>query len=119
MQQQPNQPINSQQLSYEQFQQQVQQQQEQERIQAQQALRNVGLDSRSQQVNQVLIELQGIQQELSIAENQLQMQMDAQKRQIQAIGQRIRQAEAQVRMSMNANSNASGIAPIASTGFTQ
>ncbi|MFC4101153.1 hypothetical protein [Paenibacillus xanthanilyticus] len=119
MQQQPNQGINSQQLSYEQFQQQVQQQKEQERVQAQQALRNVGLDSRSQQVNQVLMELQGIQQELAIAENQLQMQMDAQKRQIQAIGQRIRQAESQVRMSMNASAASGAVPPIASTGFTQ
>ncbi|MCQ6562089.1 hypothetical protein [Paenibacillus mendelii] len=96
------QTINSQQMSYQQFQEQVQQQQAQERIQAQQALRNAGLDQRSQKVNQVVIEIQNIQHELQLAENQIQMQMDAQKRQIQNILQRLQQAEQQVKSTISA-----------------
>lgn len=96
-------PMN-QQLSYQQFQEQVQRQQEQERVMAQQALRNVGLDSRSQQIRQLVMELQGIGRELQQAENQLQMQMDAQKRQFQSIQQRLQQAELQVQSSL-ANAN--------------
>ncbi|XEC95900.1 hypothetical protein AB6A23_04860 [Paenibacillus tarimensis] len=111
------QPINSQQISYEQFQDQVQKQQELERQQAQQALRNVGIDSRSQQVNQVLIELQNIQRELALAENQIQMQMDAQKRQIQNIQQRLQQTEQQVKATMAAASAPASVQSI--TSFTQ
>ncbi|MBW7477546.1 hypothetical protein K0T92_22765 [Paenibacillus oenotherae] len=99
------QPINSQQLSYEQFQAQVQQQQEQQRIQAQQALRNVGLDPRSQQISKVVIELQSIQSELQLAENQIGMQMDAQKRQIQSLQQRLQQAVTHVQSTFGANTN--------------
>ena len=84
--------INSQQLSYEQFQAQVRKQREMEQQMAQQALRNAGLDPKSQQVQQVIQDLQGIQSELNLAENQLQMQMDAQKRQIQNIQQKLQQA---------------------------
>jgi len=107
-------PINSQQLSYEQFQMQVQQQQEQERLQAQQALRNAGLDKGSQQFNQVILELQSIQQELHLAENQLQTQMDAQKRQFQNMQQRLQQAEQHVKQTMsvlNASQTQSQAAP--------
>lgn len=86
------QSINSQQLSYQQFQEQVQQQQELQRQQAQQALRNVGLDPHSQQISKVVIELQNIYSELQLTENQIQMQMDAQKRQIQSLQQRMQQA---------------------------
>lgn len=97
------QPINSQQLSYQQFQEQVQQQQELQRQQAQQALRNVGLDPHSQQISKVVIELQNILSELQLTENQIQMQMDAQKRQIQSLQQRLQQAVALVQSTFGAN----------------
>lgn len=100
------QPINSQQLSYQQFQEQVQQQQELQRQQAQQALRNVGLDPHSQQISKVVIELQNILSELQLTENQIQMQMDAQKRQIQSLQQRLQQAVALVQSTFGANAAA-------------
>ncbi|MFD0710764.1 hypothetical protein [Paenibacillus sp. GCM10027626] len=90
-------PINSQQLTYEQFQEQVQMRREQERQQAQQALKKAGLDKDSQQLNQIIVEFHHINEELQLAENQLQSQMDAQRRQIQSIKQRMQQAEQQVK----------------------
>ncbi|AZN41918.1 hypothetical protein [Paenibacillus albus] len=102
MQNQP--PANSQQLSYEQFQAQVRQRELQEQQQAQQALKRVGLDPKSQQVQQVIQQLNSIEKELQQAENQLQMQMDAQRRQIKLIQQKIQHTVAQFQ-GASANSN--------------
>jgi hypothetical protein len=102
------QQINSQQLTYEQFQEQVQKQRELERIQAQQAIRSAGLDRRSMQAHQIVIELQNIERELQLAENQLQTQMDAQKRQIQNIRQRLQQAEHSVKAAIAAAGSQTG-----------
>jgi len=111
------QQINSQQMTYEQFQEQVQKQRELERIQAQQAIRNVGLDRRSMQAHQIVIELQNIDRELQLAENQLQTQMDAQKRQIQNIRQRLQQAEQSVKAAIAAAGSQPGQTP--TTGYFQ
>ncbi|MFC4809565.1 hypothetical protein [Paenibacillus sp. GCM10023250] len=92
----PGQPVNSQQLTYEQFQEQARLRQEQEQQRAKEALRSVGLDPKSQHAQAVVQALYGVESELKLAENQLQMQMEAQKRQIQQIQQKIRQAMAQV-----------------------
>lgn len=90
------QTINSQQLTYEQFQEQVKLKQEQEAQRAKEALKSAGLDQQSQQVQAVVQALYSVENELKHAENQIQMQMDAQKRQIQLIQQKITQAMAQM-----------------------
>ncbi|REE80112.1 hypothetical protein A8990_12266 [Paenibacillus taihuensis] len=104
MDMQGGQPINSQQLSYEQFQAQVRQREQQEQRQAQEALKRVGLDPKSQQVQQVIQQLNGIERELQQAENQLQMQMDAQRRQIKLLQQKIQHAVAHIQ-GIGSNSN--------------
>jgi len=83
----------SQQLSYDQFQEQARQRQEQEQIMARQALLNAGADRQSDKTRAVLQQLSSLSQEIQRAENQIQVQMDAQLRQLQLIHQRVRQAE--------------------------
>ena len=84
---------NSQQLSYDQFQEQVRQRQEQEQDMARQALLSAGADRQSDRTRAVLTQLSSLSQEIQRAENQIQVQMDAQLRQLQLIHQRVRQAE--------------------------
>jgi len=84
---------NSQQLSYDQFQEQVRQRQEQEQMMARQALLSAGADRQSDRTRAVLQQLSSLSQEIQRAENQIQVQMDAQLRQLQLIHQRVRQAE--------------------------
>ncbi len=84
---------NSQQLSYDQFQEQVRQRQEQEQVMARQALLSAGADRQSDRTRAVLTQLSSLSQEIQRAENQIQVQMDAQLRQLQLIHQRVRQAE--------------------------
>ena len=91
-----DQPMNNESLSYEQFQEQVRQRREQEQQQAKEALRGAGLDQKSQHLQTIVQALYSVESELKQAENQIQMQMDAQKRQIQLIQQKIHQAMAQV-----------------------
>ncbi len=84
---------NTQQLSYDQFQEQVRQRQEQEQVMARQALLSAGADRQSDRTRAVLTQLSSLSQEIQRAENQIQVQMDAQLRQLQLIHQRVRQAE--------------------------
>lgn len=88
----PVQP-NMQQLSYEQFQEQVRQKQEQEQELARMALVQAGADRHSDKIRTVVQHLQSLNSEIKMAENQIQVQMDAQLRQIQLIRQRVQQAE--------------------------
>ncbi|MBM7563308.1 hypothetical protein [Paenibacillus sacheonensis] len=102
------QPVNSQQLSYEQFQEQVKLRQEQEQLKAKEALKGAGLDPKSQHLQSIAQALYSVESELKLAENQIQMQMDAQRRQIQLVQQKIHQAMAQVQGSLpNAGSGQS------------
>jgi len=86
----------SRQLSYEQFQEQVRQRQQQEEQMARMALLQAGADSRSEKLRSLAVMLQGVRDEVKLAENQLQVQMDAQRRQFSQIASRISQMEAQI-----------------------
>lgn len=80
-------------LSYEQFQQQQRMRQEQEQAMAKAALQSAGADRHSEQLRGLLVQLQELEAEIARAENQVQVQMDAQLRQLQAVRSRIRQTE--------------------------
>jgi hypothetical protein len=81
------------QMSYEQFQELQRIRQEQEQAMAREALLRAGADRYSDRLRTLLGELQGLHAEIARAENQVQVQMDAQLRQIQVIRERVRQAE--------------------------
>ncbi|GIQ64671.1 hypothetical protein ABEV74_07375 [Paenibacillus cisolokensis] len=89
-------------MTYEQFQEQVRLRELQEQEQARIALQRAGADSGSGLIRQLIQELQNIQQEVQLSANQLQVQMDAQKRQTERLVQRIQQAEQLVRSSLGA-----------------
>ncbi|AGA57748.1 Uncharacterized protein TXXE_08135 [Thermobacillus xylanilyticus] len=82
-----------QQMTYEQFQEQQRIRQEQEQAMAREALLRAGADRYSDRLRTLLVELQNLNAEIARAENQVQVQMDAQLRQLQAIRERVRQAE--------------------------
>ena len=82
-----------QQMSYEQFQEMKRIRQEQEQAMAREALLRAGADRYSDRLRVLLGELQSLHAEIARAENQVQVQMDAQLRQLQAIRERVRQAE--------------------------
>jgi hypothetical protein len=82
-----------QQLTYEQFQEQQRMRHEQEQAMAREALLRAGADRYSDRLRNLLVELQNLNAEIARAENQVQVQMDAQLRQLQAIRERARQAE--------------------------
>jgi hypothetical protein len=85
-----------QQPSYRQFQEQVDVQRKQEMMEAQQAILQTGADNFSQQVRQIVIQLQNIQSDLQQSQSQLDIQMDAQRRQLQKNAQAIAQAQQQL-----------------------
>jgi predicted metal-dependent HD superfamily phosphohydrolase len=89
------------QMSYEQFQDQIRQNQERDQMLAKQALQQAGADSRSDKIRTLMAQLQGIQSELQLADNQIQMQMDAQRRQLGQVMERINQMERQLNVVMN------------------
>jgi arylsulfatase A-like enzyme len=84
------------QMSYEQFQEQIRQKQERDQVLARQALQQAGADSRSEKLRTLVNQLQQIQSELKIAENQFQVQMDAQRRQMKTIFDIVSQMEHQL-----------------------
>ena len=101
---------NSQQISYDQFQEQLRQRQEQEQLMARQALLSAGADRQSDRTRAVLQQLASLSQEIQRAENQIQVQMDAQLRQLQLIHQRVRQAENLIQETLpNMQTPASGL----------
>ncbi|CAM4387956.1 hypothetical protein [Paenibacillus tarimensis] len=101
---------NSQQMTYEQFQELQRQRQEQEQIAARQAIQNIGADRESDRMRSVVQQLQSVSEELQMAENQIQVQMDAQLRQLQLIKQRIRQCESLIQETVTRPAGAQGLA---------
>jgi len=83
-------------LSYERFQELKRMREEREQAMAQEALLRAGADRHSDRIRALLGELQRLHEEIARAENQVQVQMDAQLRQLGAIRERIRQAESAV-----------------------
>lgn len=83
-------------MTYEQFQDQVRIQREREMLAAREALQRAGADSQSGRGREVINQLEGVLKELEVAENQLLVQMDAQKRQLNRIRDRIRDTETSI-----------------------
>lgn len=99
--QQPQEEINSLNLSYEQFQQQVRERREQEQQQGRIALQRAGADNSAEKVRSLINTMQELVQELSMTENQIQVQADAQLRQIRKLKDRAAAVEAEVRASVS------------------
>ncbi|OXM16146.1 hypothetical protein [Paenibacillus herberti] len=93
--------INSLNLSYEQFQDQVRQRREQEQAQGRIALQRAGADNSAEKVRALVNTMQELVQELSMTENQIQVQADAQLRQIRKLKDRATAIEAEVRGSIS------------------
>ncbi|HUC90451.1 MAG TPA: hypothetical protein VMS09_00310 [Paenibacillus sp.] len=95
----------TQQMSYDQFKDQVRQRQEQQERLARQALVSAGADRQSDRIRSLLQDVQSIGQEVQMAENQVQVQMNAQLRQLQLIQQRLKQIESAVQAALPQNQN--------------
>ncbi|MGN7453689.1 hypothetical protein ACTHPH_02605 [Paenibacillus pasadenensis] len=87
-------------LTYEQFQEQQRQRREQEMIEGRMALQRAGADSSSEKVRGLVNTMQELVQELSMTENQIQVQADAQLRQLRKLKERASSIEAEVRASL-------------------
>lgn len=83
-------------VSYEQFREMKRAREEQEQAMAREALLKAGADRHSDRLRALLGELQSLNAEVARAENQVQVQMDAQFRQLKAIRDRVRQAESAI-----------------------
>ena len=84
-------------MSYEQFQEMKRIREEQEQAMAREALLRAGADRNADRIRGLLVELESLDQEIARAENQVQVQMDAQLRQLKAVRERVRQAENAIR----------------------
>ncbi|QJC52164.1 hypothetical protein HGI30_11760 [Paenibacillus albicereus] len=87
-------------MTYEQFQEQQRQRRDQEMVEGRQALLRAGADSSSEKVRGLINTMQELVQELSMTENQIQVQADAQLRQLRKLKERASSVEAEVRSSL-------------------
>ncbi|MFC4775223.1 hypothetical protein ACFO9Q_00310 [Paenibacillus sp. GCM10023252] len=84
-------------LSYEEFQQQVKQRDEQMQAEARQAILNSGADRNSFKMRDLVIQLEGLTQEVQNAHNQLEAQINAQQRQLKIVQKKIEDITQQFR----------------------
>jgi|GEM_PF-621324 len=96
-------------MSYEQFQEMRRIREEQEQKMAREALLKAGADRHSERIRALLAELQRLDAEIARAENQVQVQMDAQLRQLKAIRERVRNAEGAAQAALAAPQTISGM----------
>ncbi|MGU3472750.1 hypothetical protein ACLBWT_16600 [Paenibacillus sp. D51F] len=93
--------INSLTMSYEQFQEQVRMKRIQDQEAGKAALHRAGADSSGEKIRGLVNTMQELVHELSMMENQIQVQADAQLRQIRKLKERVSAAEQEVRSSIS------------------